>query len=580
MSFRAKVLISIAATTAIAVWLVAYLIASKITRTYETREAAHAAAVVAQFRRELDRRSGDIAARVTAIAASDEVTRIASHADARADLAQYVNAAEPLAREQSLDLLTIVAPTGAIISSAHWPARFGYAEELVKDGVNWNSTPVFLKREELAEGSVLGLVAVRSVEAGDSSLYVVGGTRLDPRFVESLAVPQGMRVSVYREGEDVRTLAPDLSVLLGQVRASGREQTRLVQTSAGEEVATAIPLAGRDNKVLAVLLALQSRNELHALKRQVYVTAFFVGLAAVLVGLALGFWAASRVTRPVRRLASATRRIAAGDWDARAEVQSRDEVGQLANDFNGMAAQLSDQRNRMLQAERVAAWRELARRLAHELKNPLFPLQLTVENLRRSRESEDFDEVFTESTSTLLTEINNLKTIINRFGDFARMPTPQFETVDVNQIARETMKLFEAQLQEPGKPAVKTKLDLDPDLAKVQADPEQMRRALRNLALNALDAMPEGGALAIRTFNRDGRIVIEVADSGAGIAAEERARLFTPYYTTKQHGTGLGLAIVQSVVSDHGGTITVDSEPGRGSTFRIELKHEQTAAGR
>ena len=120
-----------------------------------------------------------------------------------------------------------------------------------------------------------------------------------------------------------------------------------------------------------------------------------------------------------------------------------------------MTEQLVEQRDRMIQAERVAAWRELARRLAHELKNPLFPLQITIENLQRARDAspEQFDEVFRESTSTLLAELGHLKTIIGRFSDFAKMPAPQLEPVDVNQVAREVIQLFEAQLKAPGQAA-------------------------------------------------------------------------------------------------------------------------------
>jgi two-component system, NtrC family, nitrogen regulation sensor histidine kinase NtrY len=115
-------------------------------------------------------------------------------------------------------------------------------------------------------------------------------------------------------------------------------------------------------------------------------------------------------------------------------------------------------------------------------------------------------------------------------------------------------------------------LELDESLPAVHADPEQISRALRNLVLNAMDAMPNGGRLAIRTSAGNGKAAIEVADTGEGLTEEECRRLFTPYYTTKQHGTGLGLAIVQSVVSDHGGSIGVTSQPGKGATFRIELK--------
>jgi nitrogen fixation/metabolism regulation signal transduction histidine kinase len=252
------------------------------------------------------------------------------------------------------------------------------------------------------------------------------------------------------------------------------------------------------------------------------------------------------------------------------EVTSGDEIGQLASAFNRMTHELVEQRERLVQAERVAAWRELARRLAHELKNPLFPLQITVENMQRARERypEQFDEVFREGTSTLLAELANLKQIIGRFSDFAKMPAPEMQAVNWNDLAAENLKLFEPQLAKAGVRAV-TEFGLA--LPAVQADPEQMSRVLRNLILNAIDAMPEGGTLTIRTEQAGGGVRIEVADTGQGLTPEECERLFTPYYTTKTHGTGLGLAIVQSVVSDHHGRISVDSAPGKGTVFRIEL---------
>ncbi len=255
-----------------------------------------------------------------------------------------------------------------------------------------------------------------------------------------------------------------------------------------------------------------------------------MGGACVLLGLMLSFWTASRVTRPLRALASSVREVALGKWDTRATVSSSDEVGQLARNFNGMTEQLVEQRDRMIQAERVAAWRELARRLAHELKNPLFPLQITIENLQRARETspEQFDEVFRESTTTLLAELGHLKTIIGRFSDFAKMPAPQLEPVDVNQVARQVIQLFEAQLKSPERPPIETRLQLDANLSAVPADPEQLRRALSNLVLNALDAMPRGGALSIRTSSYDGKVAVEVSDTGEGLTPEECDRLFTP----------------------------------------------------
>jgi nitrogen fixation/metabolism regulation signal transduction histidine kinase len=226
-----------------------------------------------------------------------------------------------------------------------------------------------------------------------------------------------------------------------------------------------------------------------------------------------------------------------------------------------------------VQAERVAAWREIARRLAHELKNPLFPLQTTVENLQRAKAQNpgEFEEVFRESTGIMLEEIDALKKIVGRFSDFAKMPQPELGPVNLNDIVKSILKLFAPQFSAVGRPPISPEVHLDEELPIIQADSTLLHRALENLVLNAMDAMPAGGVLMLRTTHHDGFMQLEVSDTGAGLTPEECERLFTPYYTTKQHGTGLGLAIVQSVVSDHGGRITVESETGVGTTFHITL---------
>jgi nitrogen fixation/metabolism regulation signal transduction histidine kinase len=302
-----------------------------------------------------------------------------------------------------------------------------------------------------------------------------------------------------------------------------------------------------------------------------------VGGSGILIGVWVGWWTTERVTHPVELLAAGARAVSAGDWSTRVEVTSHDEIGELAQAFNQMTQHLVEQRDRAIQAERVAAWRELARRLAHELKNPLFPLQITIENLQRARErtAAEFDEVFREGTTTLLSELSNLKTIVGRFSDFAKMPAPQFESLDVNDMVRGVMKLYDARLHAEGRPQIAMELELADGELCIVADSDQLRRALGNLVLNAMDAMPDGGTLRVATTKLEEGVRISVADTGQGLTPEESERLFTPYYTTKHHGTGLGLAIVQSVVSDHQGKISVASEPGRGSTFTIELPFRQ-----
>jgi len=367
------------------------------------------------------------------------------------------------------------------------------------------------------------------------------------------------------------------------VRQSNQEMTGTVAWSsdpADEEVFHAIPLrgvgkdrSGKDGSLLAVLLVGNSRRSYVELKHRIRASALLVSGGGIILAILLSSWAAARVTRPVEQLARAAQDVTAGNWDTRVEVHGSDEVAQLAESFNRMTAELAAQKERLVQTERVAAWRELARRLAHELKNPLFPLQITVENLMRARaqNSEEFDDVFRESSTTLLAEISNLKTIIGRFSEFSKMPPPQLQPVQVNEILRGVVKLFQGQLQAPGRAPIACKLELDENLKTIAADRDLLHRALSNLVLNAMDAMPNGGTLTLRTRRDDGKVIIEVADTGTGLTREECERIFTPYYTSKQHGTGLGLAIVQSVVSDHGGRIGVQSEPGRGTTFVIEL---------
>jgi two-component system, NtrC family, nitrogen regulation sensor histidine kinase NtrY len=196
----------------------------------------------------------------------------------------------------------------------------------------------------------------------------------------------------------------------------------------------------------------------------------------------------------------------------------------------------------------------------------------------RQLENKQFMEVFNESTATLRAELANLNAIVGRFSDFAKMPTPHFSRVNVNEALRDAVRLFEPQFHAVGKPIITPEFFLTEPVPEIDADAEMLHRAFQNLVLNALDAMPAGGTLSLRTLEHEGNVRVEVSDTGKGLTPEECSRLFTPYYTTKSQGTGLGLAIVQSVVNDHHGTISVVSEEGRGATFRIELPHRQEGA--
>src|SRR5580692_736733 len=597
MMFRRKLLTVFALTVFLSVAAVAWLVSEVTRRAFVRSDDERTAALVAQFRREFYRQGEDVARRVEAIAKSEAASRMAVALNrAPADSGPYYESAEAMAENSQLDFLEFVESNGTIISSAQWPAMFGYPEGAIGSFSTAAEQGAFLKHEELQDRTELGLFAVRATGGGERPVYVIGGRRLDDNFLSALDSPAGIRALLYQNRG--QHFSPDLLIdpstsssgkipspaklqpIIDAVRDYGQEMTAVVAWSpdhADDEVFHAIPLlgagAGKDRPLLAILLIGNSRRTYVELKRHIRSAALAVGGGGIVLAILLSSWAAARVTRPVEQLARAAQEVAQGNWNAHVEVLGGDEIAQLAESFNRMTAELLAQKERLVQTERVAAWRELARRLAHELKNPLFPLQLTVENLVRARtqSTEQFDEVFRESSDTLLAEISNLKTIIGRFSEFSKMPHPQLQAVQVNEILRGVVKLYQAQLQAPGRATIDCKLELDESLGTIAADPDLLHRAFSNLVLNAMDAMPDGGTLRLRSRGDDGKVIVEIVDTGSGLTPEECERIFTPYYTSKQHGTGLGLAIVQSVVSDHGGRISVQSEPERGTTFVIEL---------
>ena len=597
MSFRRKLLLVFALTVFLSVAGVALLVQWVTRNAFEKTENQRTAALVAQFQREFSRRGDDVARRVEAIAASDSVTRMATALNGTSsDFAEYFDLARLMAENHQLDFVEILDGRGTIVSSAQWPAKFGYPEAAFESLSASNDSRPFLKLEELQDSTALGFFAARAIHVGERSVYVVGGRKLDKNFLSALDLPADTRALLYQNRGD--HFSPDLLLdpgasagvadparpadkfapLIDAVRKYDQEISGVVDWTsdrADEEMFHAIPLrgVGKDHPLLGILLIGNSRRSYVELKRRIRDAALLAGGGGIVLAILLSSWASARVTRPVVQLARAAQDVASGNLEASVQVEGHDEVAQLAESFNRMTSELLAQKERLVQTERVAAWRELARRLAHELKNPLFPLQLTVENLIRAREQspEMFEEIFREGSQTLLAEISNLKGIIGRFSEFSKMPQPQLQSVQVNEVIEAVARLFHAQCQAKGHEAIHCEMQLDRYLGPIAADPELLHRALSNLVLNAMDAMPNGGTLTLRTRRDDGKVVIEVCDTGSGLTREECERIFTPYYTSKQHGTGLGLAIVQSVVSDHGGRISVQSEPGKGTTFVIEL---------
>ncbi|HZD92724.1 MAG TPA: HAMP domain-containing protein, partial [Candidatus Sulfotelmatobacter sp.] len=440
-----------------------------------------------------------------------------------AEYANFVNEAATYAATQRLDFLDLIAPDGAIISSAHWPARFGYKQRWFLDRTAPLPEHAFLKHVETPQGSVLAMLCIRPVRVHGLNFYLVGGRKLD-LVLQALSRPEGLHVSIFSApeqssgeliGDRESLTSPRVTALIQKVLSDRHETSATVDMGPQEEILHALPLPGYSDRVPAVLLVGNSLEQELLLEKRIRNISLVIAGVAVFIGVIVSGVVTARVSHPIRTLARAAAEIGQGNWNVRVETSGKDEIGRLGLAFNQMTEELMGQRERLVQSERVAAWRELARRLAHELKNPLFPLQITVENLLRARENtpEQFDEVFRESTSTLLAEIANLKTIIGRFSDFSKMPAPQIQAVDLNEMVRSITQLFQGQLnREPGK--ILPELHLG-DLPPVSGDPVLLRRVMENLVLNAIDAMPKGGTLTFCTSMNEKFAVFELSDTGA-----------------------------------------------------------------
>jgi len=328
---------------------------------------------------------------------------------------------------------------------------------------------------------------------------------------------------------------------------------------------------------VALLRVFVPRGELVEKTEALVTEAAILAGAATLFALLAGLWLARRLSKPLEALATAAAEIAAGARTTVKVPRGKDEVAKLTTAFNQMSLDLVASEEKLRQSERVAAWREIARRIAHEIKNPLSPIQMSIETLKKvwERRHPDFETIFQESTATILEEVQRMKRIVTEFSDFARMPAPRPHPTELVELATSVVGF----VKDTAPPDTRlTVVGVAPITARV--DPDQLRQAVLNLAKNALEALaakPLAGGADVRTLEvrvePDGpeRVRLVVTDNGPGMSPETRARLFTPYFTTKSQGTGLGLAIVQRIVGEHEGTIRVDSELGVGTRFVIRL---------
>ena len=370
-------------------------------------------------------------------------------------------------------------------------------------------------------------------------------------------------------------------------------------------------------------------------QQRLTLTLLLSGLGGLVLVYLISYIISRRITRPVEMLREGVSHIAAGDLDHRVKIQSLNEIGQLAEGFNQMAQELKRSLEERMAAERAATWRDVARQVAHEIKNPLFPIRLSVENLQQAKSNpEVFEQIFGECTDTVIEEVDRIGKLIDEFHQFARMPKLEKKPSQLNNIVRSVLNLYtgkqgtdfeqyseitatdimskDAVLQNAtdkfwleNVSKIKVETEFAP-LPQLSLDPEQIAQALGNLFKNAIEAMPDGGRLKVKTYftpngNQgtavndsrladseqrtanngqriavEGTVSLEIQDTGRGMSEETMANLFVPYYTTKveTNGTGLGMPIVKRIITEHSAEMECQSAEDVGTTVRIRFPYD------
>ena len=492
--------------------------------------------------------------------------------------AGVVGEAEWLGVAAGLEVLTIFDERGKVVSSRHWPQLAGL-EERALDGLPVGRS--VLRRIAEPGGSRLAVVLRRSVAVGERQLAVVGGRLIDQHFVQSVSGERTVLLFDF-EAQGAEPLVANGEALgdptawsgLAQRAGAANRSATLVNRKTGESWS-----AGRQElrddrgTVLAAVLVATSRGDLERMLGRLRIAFLAIGGVAVSLAVACGAALSSRLSRPADRLVRAVDAIAAGKADYTFPQGPGDELDRLAQAFSRLQRSLELQHRRSAAAERVAAWREVARRVAHEVKNPLAPIRLTVENLVRARRQDArlFDELFEDSARTILDEVEQLRRLVTEFSDFARLPQPRPRSVDIHRLIEVALELHVA---EPGLEVVR---HYARRTALVEVDPDQIGRVLKNVIGNAVEAMAGPGQdklphrLQVRTAVDAETVEIEISDNGPGFPEDALGHIFEPYFTTKADGTGLGLAIAYGIVTEHDGIIDAENRPEGGASVLIRL---------
>jgi signal transduction histidine kinase len=511
------------------------------------------------------------------------VDKLVEHLDSQSELVQRFFLEQPDVRDEAarlmemfqLTYLEILDDEGAVLSSGHSPARIGLAGL-----VDVPTDRAVLRRVDVPDDTLSLILHRRDLQIGPRLLVVVGGRELDRPFVDRIAGNHAAVLVEVGPGDDFGTTASrnadsfPAGVLREKLAEPYAGPTRLTVSGADSWLVDLRQLPDDDTESDLWFVVGVNLTPMQALQRQLVEAFLLLGIGVGLIAAVAGVWIARRTARPVRDLIAAFDAIASGEADYSFRARAHDEMQELVNSFSHLHRALDDQRRRAMATERVAAWREVARHVAHEVKNPLAPIRLTVENLLRARSQapEKFDSMFEEGMHTILEEVQQLSRMVAEFAEFARLPLPTHRPEDLQNLIDRAVELYAFE------PGVTVRQHVAPGLPRVALDADQISRALKNVIGNAIDATRdadhgdgESPAVEIRAGVDDEMAQIVVADNGPGFSPEAERRLFEPYFTTKEHGTGLGMALTYRIIIEHGGVIFAENDPQGGARVILRL---------
>lgn len=519
-----------------------------------------------------DRAGSDILAQINTLSEGDDLKRTLLLTDEIGfiDQAALIKTTVDQQKLLNLDYLTIADPQGMVLAQGQEPTIFGQSirgDSLVAEALGGQQVHSLGSRDINGKSEFM-MLAASPVWFKNRVIGVVSGGRIiDENYLNDIKALAGAELIMAMNGTIIMKTIP------------GEFDKLVIQTAGGRITSTEIggtyykfgsfPLDDFSGGKIADLLIGIDTSDLKTAFDKISLVLIIFACSGFILAAILAWSFAGRIARPIMELAELSGRLATGDFDLEITSTRKDELGTLMRSFGAMAADLKEYQRKLIDSERMAAFTQMAQKVAHEIKNPLTPIQVSVQDLKRSYQENDseFPRILENSCNTVLEEVSSLARIVREFSEFARFPAPNLAIEDLNSLMASLGTLYAADIEKG-----RFVLNLERGRLPVKIDRDQVKRAVHNVLKNAFEASGEAGKTTLKTFEENGRAVIEVADSGPGFSAQAKKNLFSPYFTTKSGGSGLGLVIVKKIITEHDGTIEIADEVGVGSKVKLKLK--------